>query len=71
MKKSYLGLAYLSILVFAACGTVAAQNFIGPNLVPNAGFEESTEEGLPAQWQLSDHPQGCAKFSLDQEVFLV
>jgi hypothetical protein len=39
---------------------VKAKNTVGPNLAPNAGFEEGTAGQLPRSWQWQIRPQGKA-----------
>ncbi|HEY3398956.1 MAG TPA: hypothetical protein VGM19_15010 [Armatimonadota bacterium] len=64
----------LALLVAAllTAGAVSAQeNWMGPNLVANPGFEQVDAAGLPTDWRPTANPAGSAKFSQDKQIYLV
>lgn len=66
-----LGLVSLSLATCAAPCLSAGLDWVGPNLLVNADFEIGNDQGLPGDWTVTATPAGTAKFSLDQQVFLV
>jgi uncharacterized membrane protein len=64
-------LALLVLTWLAAPRFAAAVDWIGPNLLTNPEFEMANDQDLPADWTLAATPAGSAKFSRDQQVFLV
>ena len=54
-----------------ARGLSAGLDWVGPNLLPNPDFETADDHGRPVDWALTATPVGTAKFSLDQQAFLV
>ncbi len=66
-----LSLGVLLALAAWAGPAGAQQDWIGPNLLANPGFEEANDQGLPADWTMTANPAGAATFSLDKSVFLV
>lgn len=67
----FIALAFAAVLF--ALGSLAwpAEDWIGPNLLANPGFEEGGEQSLPVDWTPTAQPADSAQFSLDQQVFLV
>ena len=61
----------LALAMCAAPSLAAELDWVGPNLLTNPDFEIANDQGLPVDWTLTATPAGSAKFSLDQQVFLV
>jgi len=62
---------FFALLICAAPCLCAELDWVGPNLLTNPDFEIANEQGLPVDWTVTATPDGTAKFSLDQQVFLV
>ncbi|MHB8972192.1 MAG: glutamine amidotransferase [Pirellulaceae bacterium] len=61
-------------LVLALCTAPALAtdvDWVGPNRLANPEFEIAGEQGLPQDWAVTSTPVGSAKYSLDQQIFLV
>ena len=64
-------LGSLALVLCAAPCLSAELDWVGPNLLTNPDFEIANDQGLPVGWTVTATPAGSAKFSLDQQVFLV
>jgi len=69
--RRVLALVSISVGMCAASCLSAGLDWIGPNLLTNPDFEIASDRGLPVDWTVTATPAGTAKFSLDQQVFLV
>jgi len=70
-SAAHLTAAIFAAVLFAAAVAWAAEDWIGPNLLANPGFEQADDQGVPMDWVAAAQPAGSAQFSLDKEVFLV
>jgi len=61
----------LALAMCAAPCLSAGVDWVGPNLLANPDFEIANSQGLPVDWTITATPAGTARFSLDQQVFLV
>jgi len=66
-----LGLVSLVLAMRATPCPSAGLDWVGPNLLANPDFEIANDQAMPVDWTVTATPAGTAKFSLDQEVFLV
>ncbi len=66
---AYSGLAVL--LLGWVVPAAAQQDWIGPNLLANPGFEQADDQGLAVDWTVTATPADSASFSLDKQMFLV
>ena len=64
-------LATCALALCPAPALPAGVDWVGPNLLSNADFELASDQGLPVDWTLTASPAGSAKFSLDQQIYLV
>jgi len=69
--RRVLALVSISVGMCAASCLSAGLDWIGPNLLTNPDFEIASDRGLSVDWTVTATPAGTAKFSLDQQVFLV
>jgi len=66
-----LALGPVALYLLTGSRVCADVDWVGPNLLANPGFEVLAAPGLPKDWTVVATPAGNAKFSLDQQVFLV
>ena len=69
--KAMAGLAQAVALLALVRPVAAQQDWIGPNLLANPGFELADDKGMPVDWTATANPTGAATFSLDKQMFLV